>query len=377
MGQTANRGYELPDEARTIAAEFPVLRATLIVIDADMAGAYSALAGKAALVHSHVIGDVTGLQSALNAKAASDHTHALDDLTDVSGAAAAPNDYVLVKSGSGWVPVDIASAVGAHTHVIDDITGLTTALNNKQTVDADLTALAALSTTGLMARTASNTYTLRTLTGPAAGVSVSNGDGVSGNPTIALANDLAALEALASTGIAVRTTTDTWAQRSIAVTAGTGLSVTNGDGVSGNPTLAGLDATTSVKGVVEKATDAEVYAATADKFLAADHIETASAEVVLTDGASPSFDWDAGINRLWTLAANRALPNPTNGQPGTYRTIRVIGNDGTDRTLTFGTQYEGDLPTLTDIDSGKQYLLTIRCITATHFVVSSLNCSVT
>ena len=128
-------------------------------------------------------------------------------------------------------------------------------------------------------------------------------------------------------------------------------------------------ATTSATGVVEKATDAEIYAAESDKFISADLIESASAEVTLTDGGSPSFDWDAGINRVWTLAANRTCPNPTNGQPGTYRSLRLIGNNTTDRTLSFGTQYEGDLPVLTDIDSTQQYLLTIRCVTSSHFVV--------
>lgn len=79
-----------------------------------------------------------------------------------------------------------------------------------QPLDADLTALAALSTTGIVARIAANTYALRTLTAPAAGLSITNPDGVSGNPTFALANDLDALEALSTTGYAKRTGTDTW-----------------------------------------------------------------------------------------------------------------------------------------------------------------------
>lgn len=108
----------------------------------------------------------------------------------------------------------------------------------KQPLDTDLTALSALASTGIVARTAAATYALRTVTGPAAGISVSNGDGVSGNPTLALANDLAALEALASTGLAARTAADTWAQRAVAVTAANGgIAVSNGNGVSGNPTL--------------------------------------------------------------------------------------------------------------------------------------------
>jgi hypothetical protein len=90
--------------------------------------------------------------------------------------------------------------------------------------------------TGQLVRTGAGTYAFRTLTAPAAGISVSNGDGVSGNPTLALSNDLAALEGLGSTGIAVRTAADTWAQRTITGTANE-ITATNGDGVSGNPTL--------------------------------------------------------------------------------------------------------------------------------------------
>lgn len=90
--------------------------------------------------------------------------------------------------------------------------------------------------TGLVARTAANTYAARTLTAPAAGITVSNGGGGSGNPTLALANDLAAVEGLSTNGCAARTATDTWTTRT--VTAGTGISVTNGDCTAGNPTIA-------------------------------------------------------------------------------------------------------------------------------------------
>jgi len=104
------------------------------------------------------------------------------------------------------------------------------------TLDATLNALAAYNTDGILTQTAADTFVGRTLTAPAAGFTITNPAGVAGNPTFVLANDLAALEGLASTGIAVRTASDTWAQRTITGTTNR-LSVTNGDGVSGNPTL--------------------------------------------------------------------------------------------------------------------------------------------
>ncbi|MEO6610753.1 MAG: metallophosphoesterase [Chitinophagaceae bacterium] len=85
----------------------------------------------------------------------------------------------------------------------------------------------------------SGTVTSITLTQPSAGFTIT-GSGTpittTGTPTFALANDLAALEGLASTGIAVRTASDTWAQRTL--TDGTGIAWTNGSGVSGNPVAA-------------------------------------------------------------------------------------------------------------------------------------------
>lgn len=56
-----------------------------------------------------------------------------------------------------------------------------------QPLDATLTALAAYNTNGMLAQTAADTFTGRTITGTANQVSVSNGNGVSGNPTLSLA----------------------------------------------------------------------------------------------------------------------------------------------------------------------------------------------
>ena len=56
--------------------------------------------------------------------------------------------------------------------------------------DADLTALAALAGTGLVARTGAATYSEREITGTIGQITVINGNGVSGNPTLSLPDTL-------------------------------------------------------------------------------------------------------------------------------------------------------------------------------------------
>ena len=81
-------------------------------------------------------------------------------------------------------------------------------------------------------------------------------------------------------------------------------------------------ATTAAAGLVELATVAELRSApTRDKALVAEHIEAASAAVALADAATVALNWDAGINFTLTVTASRVIGNPTNGQPGTWRTV--------------------------------------------------------
>ena len=96
-------------------------------------------------------------------------------------------------------------------------------------------------TQGTLAATGgAGTVTSVGITAPAAGITVSGSPVTSsGSMTLALANDLAAVEGIAGTGVAVRTGTDTWTTRTL--TAGTGISIADGNGVSGNPTITALN----------------------------------------------------------------------------------------------------------------------------------------
>ncbi len=144
---------------------------------------------------------------------------------------------------------------------------------NLQPISIELTALSGLSTLGFPARTASGTYATRHVVVSGSGISISNEFGTAGNPTISInstSNDspntlvfrdsggqfkiqtptdaahaatkqyvdtaVSGFTALTVNGFVSRTGSSTYQARTIAVS-GSGISITNADGVSGNPTI--------------------------------------------------------------------------------------------------------------------------------------------
>ena len=77
-----------------------------------------------------------------------------------------------------------------------------------QAWDTDLDGYAALSSTGLVARTGSGTAATRTLTAGSAQVTVTNGSGVSGNPTVDLAYASAVRETSGPTTLTIGAVSD-------------------------------------------------------------------------------------------------------------------------------------------------------------------------
>jgi hypothetical protein len=154
------------------------------------------------------------------------------------------------------------------------------------------------------------------------------------------------------------------------LTAGSGLSITT-------TTIAVDTATASVNGILDIATNAEIWASTSGAHaITAEMIESASAFQSLTEtSGAVAVDWDAFINATVTVDQATVISNPTNGQPGTWRLIIVAGNDATSRTITFGNQFGGTPPTITDCTSTKKYALMILCVTSTSFLVSAMDAS--
>jgi hypothetical protein len=145
-----------------------------------------------------------------------------------------------------------------------------------------------VSGSGIVVSDSGSTST-RTITGTANQIAVADGDGVAANPTISL--DSAPLQSLATyntNGLLTQTSANTFTGRTIS-TGSSKLSVSNGDGVSGNPTL----------DVVEANIDHDALT----NFVANEHI----------DHSTVSMSAGTGLTGGGTIAANRTISLDING----------------------------------------------------------------
>lgn len=97
----------------------------------------------------------------------------------------------------------------------------------------------------------------------------------------------------------------------------------------------------------------------------------AAAAGVISGGSSPSFNWSAAVNYTMALTGNRTLPNPTNVLPGSTRVIVVSSSTSTSRTLAFGSNFVGDLPTVA-VTNTSNMVLFLYAVSATKIVVSGV-----
>lgn len=109
----------------------------------------------------------------------------------------------------------------------------------------------------------------------------------------------------------------------------------------------------------KEATVANVRANTADRILTTDIVNSAMAEVTLTDAATIAWDMSTGIDFTVTLGGNRTLGNPTNTVVGRRGRIRVVQDGTGSRTLTKSSNHKtagGAALTLSTAASSVDYI---------------------
>lgn len=162
--------------------------------------------------HTHAAGtDITGLSTVAI-------SGAYNDLAGkpTLGTGAALNVAASGNAASGELVKGNDTRLSGNQPTLVSGTNIKTINGNSLLGSGDITisggsgGLSEPATNGFVVRTGSGSTTARSLTAPAAGISISNSDAVAGNPTFALINDLGAIEALTGTGLLKRTGTDTW-----------------------------------------------------------------------------------------------------------------------------------------------------------------------
>lgn len=179
--------------------------------------------------------------------------------------------------------------------------------SNVQAWDAGLDALAAFNTNGIIVQTANNTYVGRTLTGTANEITVTNGDGVSGNPTLSIPT---AVTLTGKTLTGGTHTGGTWSSGAITTSSAT---ITGGT-ITGITDLAVADGGTGVStltGIVKGNGTSAFSAATEGT----DYWKPGGTDVAVADGGTNISSYTAGDLLYATGATTLAkLPKGAAGQ---------------------------------------------------------------
>lgn len=221
------------------------------------------------------------------------------------------------NSGSGSVSLGGTITISGSNGVSASVSGGTFSLS----LDTDLQALANTATTGIYVVTGSGTSATRTITGTTDRVTITNGDGVSGNPTIDIASTYVGQSSITTLGTI---TTGTWNADVIDITyGGTGGSTATEafDNLSPTTTKGDLivnDGTNNVR--LPVGTDGQVLVANSGA------TEGAEWQTFNTENTTVAFTNDnAGSVVIGTPVYVKSNGNVDKAQADSSSTVVVIG----------------------------------------------------
>lgn len=236
---------------------------------------------------------------------------------------------------------------------IASIAGLQSALDNKQPLNPVLTGTTASFTTALLSKLngiqeGAQANAVTSVAGKTGAVTLAKGDVGLGN-----------VDNTSDADKPLSTATINALSEKVDKVAGKGLSTEDYTTEEKNK-LAGLSA----------ASVSDVRAANGNGIVTPALIASASAPAgVLSDSSTIAVNWAALVSDTVTISGNRTLGNPTNVQPGTSRAITVKGNNSTNRTLSFASNYKG--ADSVQVNNANFCTLFLYAVSATEILVSA------
>jgi len=117
------------------------------------------------------------------------------------------------------------------------------------------------------------------------------------------------------------------------------------------------------------ASTADIQSLSGNGLIAPGDVASALAATTPSGGSDWTPAWGGFVAATWTITANRTLANPTGVIPGTTRAVTVKGSSGTVRTMSFGSNFKGNLPTV-QVSNAAFMTLFLYAVSATEILVS-------
>ncbi len=189
----------------------------------------------------------------------------------------------------------IATGTWQATAITDTYISSAATWNAKQAGDATLTALAAYNTNGLLVQTAADTFVGRTLTGTSARVTITNGDGVSGNPTVDISSSYVGQATITTLGTI---TTGVWSGTALVNAKTTATDLNTASAIVARDASGNFTAGTITASLTGNAATASALAATVP------NTRLWIGQGTGAPGSSPNLTYDSATNTLSLLASS-------------------------------------------------------------------------